>query len=121
MSAVATMMVSAAAAAAVAEATAAAAAAAATRATAHSGSHGIWANTAGHMAITLLEQSMTATHAPTKKSATSTMQPPPIAWAVTTTGQKATGSVPPTKTTSATRASLLLTDRSWGWMKRNTT
>jgi hypothetical protein len=104
-----------------AEAAAATTAAAATRATVHSGSHGTWANTAGHMAITPLEQSMTATHAPTKNPAITTMQLPPIAWAATTTGQKATESVPPTKTISATRASLLPTDRNWGWMKRNTT
>ena len=120
MSAVATMVASAAAAA-VAEAAAAVVTAAATRATAHSGSHRTWTNTAGHMAITPSEQSMTPTHAPTKNPAISTMQLPPIAWAATTTGQKATGSVPPTKTTSATRASLLPTDRNWGWMKQNTT
>ena len=47
---------------------AAAAVAAVTRATTYSDSHGTWANTAGHMAITPLEQSMTATHALTKKS-----------------------------------------------------
>ena len=55
------------AAAAAAVAAAATAVAAATRATTHSGSHGTLANTAGHMAITLSEQSMTAAHAPTKK------------------------------------------------------
>ncbi len=60
---------------------------------------------AGPKDIIQLAQSTTATPALTRRRGTKTMQPPQIAWAVTTSGRKQTGSSLPSRTTPATKAS----------------